>query len=83
MMWALDECLEEGAEVGIIALGAEGTGTESPTARTCHGPLDCQEVKPSQWDALKEGPTLEGRRWDLVRYRYPDQADCACARPTR
>ena len=38
MMWALDECLEEGAEVGIIALGQRAQGTESPTVRTCHGP---------------------------------------------
>lgn len=26
MIWALDNCLEDDAEVGIIALGAEGTG---------------------------------------------------------
>ena len=38
MMWALDEWLEEDAEVGIIALGTEGTGHGVSTVRICRGP---------------------------------------------
>ena len=44
MMWALDECLEEGAEVGIIALGAEGTG---------HGVSNSTNMPWSSWIARK------------------------------
>ena len=44
MMWALDECLEDGAEVGIIALGSEGTG---------HGLANSKNMPWSSWIARK------------------------------
>ena len=44
MMWALDECLEGGAEVGIIALGAEGTG---------HGVSNSTNMPWASWIARK------------------------------
>ena len=44
MMWALEECLEEDAEVGIIALGAEGTG---------HGVSNSTNMPWASWIARK------------------------------
>ncbi len=44
MIWALDECLEDGAEVGIIALAAEGTG---------HGASNSTNMPWASWIARK------------------------------
>ena len=44
MMWALEECLEDGAEVGMIALGSEGTG---------HGLANSENMPWSSWIARK------------------------------
>ncbi len=44
MMWALEDCLEDGAEVGIIALAAEGTG---------HGAANSENMPWSSWIARK------------------------------
>ena len=44
MMWALEECLEGGAEVGIIALGSEGTG---------HGVSNSTNMPWASWIARK------------------------------
>jgi len=44
MMWALEECLEDGAEVGIIALGSDGTG---------HGLANSENMPWSSWIARK------------------------------
>ena len=44
MMWALDEYMEDGAEVGIIALGSEGTG---------HGLANSKNMPWSSWIARK------------------------------
>ena len=44
MIWALDDCLEEGAEVGLIALGSEGTG---------HGLANSKNMPWSSWIARK------------------------------
>ncbi len=44
IMWALEECLEDGAEVGIIALGSEGTG---------HGLANSENMPWSSWIARK------------------------------
>ncbi|MEC7708356.1 MAG: isoaspartyl peptidase/L-asparaginase [Candidatus Thermoplasmatota archaeon] len=44
MMWALEECLEDGAEVGLIALGSEGTG---------HGLANSENMPWSSWIARK------------------------------
>ena len=44
MIWALDECLEKDAEVGIIALGSEGTG---------HGLANSENMPWSSWIARK------------------------------
>ncbi len=44
MMWSLDECLEDDAEVGLIALGSEGTG---------HGLSNSTNMPWSSWIARK------------------------------
>tara|TARA_B100000287_G_scaffold417388_1_gene453135 strand:+ start:969 stop:1760 length:792 start_codon:yes stop_codon:yes gene_type:complete len=44
MIWALDNCVEDGAEVGIIALGSEGTG---------HGVSNSTNMPWSSWIARK------------------------------
>ncbi len=44
MLWALDECLEDGAEVGMIALGSEGTG---------HGLANSENMPWSSWIARR------------------------------
>ena len=44
MMWAMENCLEDGAEVGIIALSAEGTG---------HGAANSENMPWSSWIARK------------------------------
>jgi len=44
MMWALDECLEPGAEVGIIALGSAGNG---------YGLANSKNMPWSSWIARK------------------------------
>ncbi|MDG1540735.1 MAG: isoaspartyl peptidase/L-asparaginase [Candidatus Thalassarchaeaceae archaeon] len=44
MIWALEECLEDDAEVGIIALGSEGTG---------HGLANSKNMPWSSWIARK------------------------------
>ena len=44
MIWALDECLEDDAEVGIIALSSEGTG---------HGLANSENMPWSSWIARK------------------------------
>ena len=44
MIWALEECLEEDAEVGIIALTSEGTG---------HGLANSENMPWSSWIARK------------------------------
>lgn len=44
MMWALEECLEDDAEVGIIALGSDGTG---------HGLSNSTNMPWASWIARK------------------------------
>ena len=44
MMWALEECLDEDAEVGLIALGSEGTG---------HGIANSENMPWSSWISRK------------------------------
>ena len=44
MIWALEDCIEEGAEVGLIALGSEGTG---------HGLANSKNMPWASWIARK------------------------------